>query len=66
MSARAFGDALRARQIDLMGRNGKGQKYRGPIRLKTELELAAWRAQSEARAGDASAASDLDESPFDD
>ena len=41
MSARAFGDALRDRQIGLMGKDRTGLKYRGPIRLKTEAEGAA-------------------------
>lgn len=41
MSVRAFGDALRDRQIGLMGKNSAGLKYRGPIRLKTADELAA-------------------------
>jgi len=39
MSAKAFGDALRDRQVALLGKNAKGLKYRGPIRLKTDLEL---------------------------
>jgi hypothetical protein len=38
MSAKAFGNALRDRQIGLMGKNAKGLKYRGPIRLKTPAE----------------------------
>lgn len=41
MSARAFGDALRDRQIGLMGKNAAGLKYRGPIRLKTIDERGA-------------------------
>lgn len=41
MSVRAFGDALRDRQIVLMGKNAAGLKYRGPIRLKTSAEIAA-------------------------
>ncbi len=41
MSVRAFGDALRDRQILLAGRDAKGRKYRGPIRLKSELEMRA-------------------------
>lgn len=41
MSARAFGDAMRDRQIGVMGKNSAGLKYRGPIRLKTLEELAA-------------------------
>lgn len=41
MSVRAFGDALRDRQIVLMGKNAAGLKYRGPIRLKTAEEIAA-------------------------
>ena len=40
MSTRAFGDALRDRQIGLMGKDKSGLKYRGPIRLKTIQELA--------------------------
>lgn len=40
MSARAFGDALSDRQVGLMGKNSKGLKYRGPIRLKTASERA--------------------------
>lgn len=41
MSVRAFGDALRDRQIVLMGKNAAGLKYRGPIRLKAAGEIAA-------------------------
>lgn len=41
MSVRAFGDALRDRQIVVMGKNTAGLKYRGPIRLKTANEIAA-------------------------
>jgi putative DNA primase/helicase len=37
MSARAFGDALRDRQI-LSRKDGRGNKIRGPIRLKTLAE----------------------------
>ena len=48
MSIRAFGDALRARQIDVMGKNSAGLKYRGPIRLKTPAELSADQAAAEA------------------
>jgi putative DNA primase/helicase len=40
MSARSFGDALHQRQVYLAGKNAAGLKYRGPIRLKTPLELA--------------------------
>lgn len=40
MGAKAFGDALRDRQVGLMGKNAKGLKYRGPIRLKTDMERA--------------------------
>lgn len=43
MSAKAFGDALRDRQIIVAGKNAKGLKYRGPIRLKTHAEMAAGR-----------------------
>ena len=39
MSTRAFGDALRDRQIGLMGKDKGGLKYRGPIRMKTIQEL---------------------------
>jgi len=48
MSAKAFGDALRDRQIGVMGKNAKGLKYRGPIRLKTAEERAAEANASEA------------------
>jgi len=41
MSARAFGDALRDRQVLLAGKDRNGLKYRGPIRLKTPEELEA-------------------------
>lgn len=40
MSVRAFGDALRDRQVGLMGKNAAGLKYRGPIRLRTLEERA--------------------------
>lgn len=40
MSVRAFGDALRDRQVGLMGKNAAGNKYRGPIKLKTLEERA--------------------------
>lgn len=40
MSAKAFGDALRDRQVVFCGKNSKGLKYRGPIRLKSDLERA--------------------------
>jgi putative DNA primase/helicase len=63
MGTKAFGDALRDRQIGLMGKNAKGLKYRGPIRLKTDLEReqeAAAGEQDPASVGD-SFASDLDE-----
>ena len=75
MSIRAFGDALRARQIDVMGRNGAGQKSRGPIRLKTMAELLADQAAADAQqlamngltsAGGTYQDPDLEESPFDD
>lgn len=39
MSARAFGDALQDRQVLLAGKNAKGLKYRGPIRLKADWEI---------------------------
>ena len=39
MSARAFGDALQDRQVLLAGKNAKGLKYRGPIRLKADWEV---------------------------
>lgn len=51
MSARAFGDALRDRQIALAGKDGQGRKYRGPIRLKTALELDQDTRAAEAAAG---------------
>ncbi|MBS0331474.1 MAG: hypothetical protein JSS35_01780, partial [Proteobacteria bacterium] len=38
MSAAAFGNALRDRQIGVRGKDAKGRKYRGPIRLKTPAE----------------------------
>lgn len=38
MAAAAFGNALRDRQIGLRGKNANGNKYRGPIRLKTPAE----------------------------
>lgn len=41
MSSKAFGDALRDRQITVAGKNFKGLKYRGPIRLKTIAERDA-------------------------
>lgn len=43
MSQRSFGDALHQRQILLAGKDRTGAKYRGPIRLKTNEELAAER-----------------------
>jgi putative DNA primase/helicase len=51
MSARAFGDALRDRQIALAGKDPKGRKFRGPIRLKTPLELDQDTRAAEAAAG---------------
>lgn len=39
MGVVAFGNALRDRQIAVVGKNGAGLKYRGPIRLKTPAEL---------------------------
>jgi len=63
MGTKAFGDALRDRQIGLMGKNAKGLKYRGPIRLKTDLERQKEAADGEldpASVGD-SFASELDE-----
>ena len=74
-SIRSFGDALRARQIDVMGKNNAGQKFRGPIRLKTAEELAADRAAADAAAfadlsgpgaGGSMGGHDFEESPFDD
>lgn len=50
MSQRAFGDALHQRQILLAGKNGAGQKYRGPIRLKTQAELAEDQRRADAQA----------------
>lgn len=38
MSVRAFGDALADRQVLLAGKNGQGQKYRGPVRLRGKFE----------------------------
>lgn len=40
MSARAFGDAMRDRQIGTAGKDRTGKQFRGPIRLKTEAEIA--------------------------
>lgn len=57
MSARAFGDALRDRQIVLMGKDRTGKKYRGPIRLKTPDEIAAEATGGPAPAGEGGAAS---------
>lgn len=48
MSAAAFGNALRDRQIGVVGKNAKGLKYRGPIRLKTDEERAQEANQAEA------------------
>lgn len=39
MSVTGFGNALRDRQIGVVGKNAKGNKYRGPIRLKTPAEM---------------------------
>ena len=50
MSAKAFGDALRDRQIAVVGKNSKGLKFRGPIRLKSPEERAAEANRSEAEA----------------
>lgn len=36
MGMKAFGDALRDRQIALAGKNEAGLKYRGPIRLRPD------------------------------
>jgi putative DNA primase/helicase len=47
MSQRAFGDSLAQRQIHLAGKDGKGRKYRGPVRLKTPGELALDQARDE-------------------
>jgi putative DNA primase/helicase len=41
MSAKAFGDAMTDRQIVVMGKDRRGCKYRGPIRLKTPGEMDA-------------------------
>lgn len=41
MSVRSFGDALRDRQIGVMGKDGSGKKFRGPIRFKTIAERTA-------------------------
>jgi putative DNA primase/helicase len=53
MSSAAFGNALRDRQIGVAGKNAKGLKYRGPIRLKTDDERA-----KEANQADAAAAAE--------
>ena len=69
MSARAFGDALRDRQIGLMGKDRAGLKYRGPIRLKTLAEGEADAAADDAsRPGAAPAGNrgDVIEPPSDD
>lgn len=50
MSAKAFGDALRDRQILAAGKDKDGKQYRGPIRLKTAAERAAEANRSEAEA----------------
>lgn len=50
MSTRAFGDALRDRQVALAGKDAGGRKYRGPIRLKTLEERAADNADAPAPA----------------
>lgn len=62
MSARAFGDALRDRQIGLAGKDGQGRKYRGPVRLKTALELEQDRIAAEAAAAGGAPAPSGDES----
>jgi len=41
MSTKAFGDALRDRQVGVAGKSATGLNYRGPIRLKTLEERAA-------------------------
>lgn len=51
MSSKAFGDAMRDRQIGTAGKNAKGIQYRGPIRLKTLEEIAEDIAASNAAAG---------------
>ncbi len=56
MSSKAFGDALRDRQIGLAGKNAGGLKYRGPIKLKTPEELAAEANKAEATAAATAAA----------
>lgn len=56
MSVRAFGDALRDRQIVLQGKNTAGLKFRGPIRLKTAEEIAAEAGASPAPAGQGASA----------
>lgn len=63
MSARAFGDALRDRQVGLAGKNAAGLKYRGPIRLKSLEERAS---EGDAGANHASAASATQREPGDD
>lgn len=58
MSAKAFGDAMTDRQIMVMGKNAKGLKYRGPIRLKTLAEIAEEAAASTPAGVSASAGGD--------
>lgn len=50
MSNAAFGNALRDRQIGVAGKNARGLKYRGPIRLKTDAERAKEANQADAEA----------------
>ena len=57
MSQRSFGDGLTDRQVMVVGKNGVGKKYRGPIRLKTPDELAADVEAAEAAAAQAGALS---------
>lgn len=56
MSSKAFGDALRDRQIGLAGKNAAGLKYRGPIQLKTPEQLAQEANKAEATAAATAAA----------
>ncbi len=44
ISQTSFGNALRDRQVVQAGKSGQGQKYRGPVRLRSIAELAAFRA----------------------
>ena len=41
MGPKAFGDAMRDRQVGTAGKDRTGKQYRGPIRLKTAQEIEA-------------------------